>query len=359
MANYEQALAHPNVQAFLALIRYTEGATYNTLYGGETFDSFSDHPRRVITCELGGRKIPSSAAGAYQFLAKTWDGAAKALGLPDFSPHSQDIAAVYLIDGRRALVDVMAARWEDAIAKCNREWASLPGSPYGQPTKTMARCLAYLNSQSIPAVSDSQSAPAEPVTDHQETPMLPFVAAAIPALIQAAPALIRVLGEGEQAEKNAKTAEIVASIAKTVTAESTIEGAVTKIQGDAVLAQAFREQVEAKWYTIVGESGGGGIDGARRADQAAIASRSSLNSPALWISAALLPLVYIVVGAVVFMSGWPQDVRTMVVSSVLSLVLGAVTGYYLGTSYSSARKTELTAAPGDVGGHSIAARRSI
>jgi NAD-dependent dihydropyrimidine dehydrogenase PreA subunit len=38
--------------------------------------------------------------------------------------------------------DVLAGRLGDAIAKCAREWASLPGSPYGQPTRTMAQARA-------------------------------------------------------------------------------------------------------------------------------------------------------------------------------------------------------------------------
>lgn len=35
MTDYTQTLLHPNVSAFLALIKYTEGAGYQTLFGGE------------------------------------------------------------------------------------------------------------------------------------------------------------------------------------------------------------------------------------------------------------------------------------------------------------------------------------
>ena len=144
MINYSDLLNNRNVIAFLALIKYTEGAGYQTLFGGERFTSFNDHPRRRITRMLGGKSITSTAAGAYQFLATTWDDCAKACALDDFSPRSQDVAALYLIDRRHALDAVIEGDWTTALERCNREWASLPGSPYGQPTKPMAACLAFL-----------------------------------------------------------------------------------------------------------------------------------------------------------------------------------------------------------------------
>jgi muramidase (phage lysozyme) len=87
-----------------------------------------------VTRLLGGREITSTAAGAYQFLARTWDEVAAALELPDFSPQSQDVAALWLIRRRGALADLREGRFDDFVAKCAKEWASLPGSPYGQPT---------------------------------------------------------------------------------------------------------------------------------------------------------------------------------------------------------------------------------
>ena len=65
-------------------------------------------------------------------------------GLTDFSPLAQDIAALYLIDRRRAMNAVLEGDWKTALERCNREWASLPGSPYGQPTKTLETCLSFL-----------------------------------------------------------------------------------------------------------------------------------------------------------------------------------------------------------------------
>ena len=132
-----------NVRAFLMMIRNAEGTAgengYRTMFGGGLFESFADHPRRALTFNLGGKPLTSTAAGAYQFLSTTWDDCRRALGLSDFSPENQDRAAVWLIGRRRALEDVRAGRFDDAVAKCAREWASLPGSPYGQPVKTIAQ----------------------------------------------------------------------------------------------------------------------------------------------------------------------------------------------------------------------------
>src|SRR5512139_3025053 len=145
MSKYDVTLKNENVQAFLALIRHCEGAGYTTLFGGGIVEHTDDHPRIAVTRTLGGKPITSTAAGAYQFLSRTWDECVNALGLTDFSPPNQDRAALYLIERRRALPAVLEGDWTTAIERCNREWASLPGSPYGQPTKSLAHCLAFLN----------------------------------------------------------------------------------------------------------------------------------------------------------------------------------------------------------------------
>lgn len=132
-------LNNPNVQAMLSVIRAGEGTNsdsgYRTLFGGRLFDSFSDHPR--VTVKASG--YTSSAAGAYQILTSTWEETKRIMGLPDFSPRSQDLAALGRIAARGALEDTKAGRFESAVNKIAREWASLPGSPYGQPTISWAK----------------------------------------------------------------------------------------------------------------------------------------------------------------------------------------------------------------------------
>jgi len=131
--NAEDALNNPNVQAFLRLIRYGESSenknAYSMLYGGGPFSGFADHPRQYFRLADGRR---TSAAGAYQITATTWDALRRQMVLNDFSPDSQDIAAVALVKGRGALSDVVAGRFDRAIAKCRNEWTSLPGAMEGR-----------------------------------------------------------------------------------------------------------------------------------------------------------------------------------------------------------------------------------
>ncbi|MDO8806472.1 MAG: glycoside hydrolase family 104 protein [Elusimicrobiota bacterium] len=130
-----------NVRAFLDTLAYAEGTTdaYNYIFTHATFESYADHPRKR---KCAG-KLCSDAAGRYQFLSRTWDGLAPDLGLADFTPPSQDKAAVEIF--RRAGAYNVVLRSSDyknfasALGKLNNIWASLPGSPYGQPTHTAAR----------------------------------------------------------------------------------------------------------------------------------------------------------------------------------------------------------------------------
>ncbi|WP_223305770.1 glycoside hydrolase family 24 protein [Comamonas thiooxydans] len=126
-------VAHPNVRALLRVIRRGEGtadeAGYRRIFGGQLFEGFADHPRIKVT---KGR-YTSTAAGAYQALSSTWDETARIMGLGSFSPANQDKFAVGRIAARNALEDIKAGRFETALRKISWEWASMPGSPYGQP----------------------------------------------------------------------------------------------------------------------------------------------------------------------------------------------------------------------------------
>jgi len=137
-----------NQTAFLWMIRVSEGTSgpngYRTIVGGSLFNSFADHPRVKIPLPKLG--IESTAAGAYQFIKRTWDGVQAKLGLPDFGPASQDQAALELIRQRGALADVRAGRFAVAVEKCRKEWASLPGAGYGQRENSLATLqAAYTN----------------------------------------------------------------------------------------------------------------------------------------------------------------------------------------------------------------------
>jgi lysozyme len=131
-----------NIRKFLMLITFTEGTDrdgkpYNCMFTHKYFTGYENHPNQKI--KAGG--ITSTAAGRYQFLYRTWIN----LKLKDFSPENQDKGCIMLLKQRKAYDDIIAGNWESAIRKCNKEWASLPESPYGQPTHKMPECLKFLS----------------------------------------------------------------------------------------------------------------------------------------------------------------------------------------------------------------------
>ena len=110
------------------------------------------------------------------------------------------------------------------------------------------------------------------------------------------------------------------------------------IKNDPAAAASVKTAIEARWFELT--EVGGGVEAARKANDE-LTDKAAYKNPALWVTAAILPLVYLVVSAVLFREGWTDEIKMMVVTAILTGVLGGVTGYWLGTSASSARKTEL------------------
>lgn len=171
-----ELLTNPNIRRALDMIAYSEGTAnsgdngYNIGFGGGAFDSYADHPRRSRQFrQRDGATNRTTAAGRYQFLQGTWDDVAKKLNLPDFSPTSQDLAAIELIRRRGALQNVLDGDFEGAIAKLGNEWASLPSAPdsYQQPRRSLQDVLTMGGG----AAQQSSPAPIFPTTQ-QGTPTI-------------------------------------------------------------------------------------------------------------------------------------------------------------------------------------------
>jgi len=147
-----------NRKAFLDMIAESEGTArigdqdgYNVVVGGTTFDGYADHPRELVVLNKKGLK--STAAGRYQLLSRYYDAYKKSLRLRDFSPASQDAIAIQQIKECRALEDVDVGRFDIAVKKCARIWASLPGAGYGQHENKLADIrIAYVNAGGTLAV---------------------------------------------------------------------------------------------------------------------------------------------------------------------------------------------------------------
>jgi len=125
----------PNLKAFLDMIAVSEGTAgkgddgYNVIVGGSLFESYADHPRKLVWIRPG---LASTAAGKYQLLSRYYDAYKKQLNLPNFSPLSQDLIAIQQIKERGALQDIEKGYISIAIDKVKNIWASLPGAGYNQ-----------------------------------------------------------------------------------------------------------------------------------------------------------------------------------------------------------------------------------
>lgn len=135
-----------NLLAFLALIRKFESDNrYNVLYGGGSFSDYSQHPRKAVPINLPGYEGKhSTAAGAYQFIYGTWNNLAQRLHLTDFSPASQDAAAIELLNEIGAIPAIHAGDFDTAMRIASSQWASLPYSPAKQNPKSIAAANEFL-----------------------------------------------------------------------------------------------------------------------------------------------------------------------------------------------------------------------
>lgn len=371
-----QSLHHENVQAFLRLIRAGESSQGDDAYWwlfGSTHskailaESLKDHPRVKTYEKYDGQFIKNgkldytTAAGAYQITASTWDTVIQpALKLEDFSPTSQDIAAVFLIQKHGALDDVIAGRVKEACAKLTKEWASMPGASYGdQPTQKLEQALATFkeyggtlntdkenvgsidgSKENVEELTEIPHIPAGEVLPEQPSkPMAPIIQLLLPSLVEAIPKLGQLFKGSEVAQRNVKAAEIAFSVAKEALGATNEQEVVQRVQADPAAAQVVAKAVESNWYLLTTEAGGGGIEGARAADLKA-SGGDIRKSASFWISVMLLPIVYLFVLSLTGLVGsatWSDDVRAGLAGSIVSAIIGGLVGYYFGQTTSRNR----------------------
>lgn len=369
-AGLRDALSHANVQAFLAVIDLGEHGPhaddpdrYRTMYGGGKFDAPPwEHPRQKVTAN----GWTSSAAGRGQFLATTWDSLSD-YGFEDFSPACQDEAMVALLVRRKALADVIAGRFDEAIGKCAKEWASLPGAPYGQPTLTLEEARrryeerggAYEDTLATEhygdTVTESTVRPI-PSADKQEAhnmaaPLIPIAIAAaqafLPRLVELIPTLGAAFGSGSEVQKrNVAAATMIAEAVTKTAGEPNLQAAIEKIERDPVMLTEVRQAVNDILPTLV-EAGGGGIKGARDAASAQSGDWRKLVFSLPFVGIILFtPAIWAVVAASVFKASWllemdPQ-LRGTVIGFVMGTLAGSICGYVFGSSMTKAPTQNLT-----------------
>jgi tape measure domain-containing protein len=136
----EELLEDPRIKAMLATLRFSEGAGYGTKVGGKQHDvtGLKDTSIVHVGRDKRGKELYSSADGGYQIINKTEKGLQRALGQLPFDEHGQDLRAVYLMIQRGAIEPLLRGDLLRAVQDLNKEWASLPGSPYGQGTRSFS-----------------------------------------------------------------------------------------------------------------------------------------------------------------------------------------------------------------------------
>ena len=157
-------------RALLDAIAFAEGTRdqpnqgYKTLFGGGQFDDYSRHPDKVVR---SGR-YASAAAGRYQFMPATFSRLAKKIGLKDFSPESQDRAALELVKELGVSDNILKKEGMSSrvSAVLGKQWASFPGSPFGQPTKPLKSIQKAYNI----SLGSSQTTPTTPAPQTRVPP---------------------------------------------------------------------------------------------------------------------------------------------------------------------------------------------
>lgn len=157
LAKAKELRQNANVKAFLNMIGFSEGADYRTIvHGGRDnsqIKSLAKHPN-VVKKTANGR-LPSTAAGKYQFLFRTWKRFADGLKLPDFSEESQDLACIAQLWEVNAITPILKGDVAIAIEKSKKVWASFPGAGYGQGENALSKLLKFYkeNLTSVPVVA--------------------------------------------------------------------------------------------------------------------------------------------------------------------------------------------------------------
>lgn len=177
--NFAFLLTSGNVRALLRVIREGESSqnetAYRLRYHPTIYPCYFDgdvHPRIKEPLKDGSGRF-STAAGAYQFTASTWDDVNAQYGLADdMSPYSQDCHAIALIHMVGALDLIIDGLWQRAVVLCSQRWASLPGSTLEDGGTKMSwdrvRRVYEQYGGFGPSPATSDSAPRGPYGDEQE-----------------------------------------------------------------------------------------------------------------------------------------------------------------------------------------------
>ena len=139
-AEMREHLKNPNIQAFLKAVANAEGGGYDFKYGAVKgkkndrwrFTDYSTHPGP-------GNGGVTTASGMYQINKITWqDHGERRMGLTDFTPETQDLIAVSMLQGLGVIDQIKDGDIEAGVSQASKQWAALPqgkgkAGRYNQP----------------------------------------------------------------------------------------------------------------------------------------------------------------------------------------------------------------------------------
>lgn len=219
----------------------------------------------------------------------------------------------------------------------------------------LAKVREALGTQTVAPAEERSTQHQEPATPATEDDMaVPLMAlGAIPEIVKMIPQLVGVFGgNGEKAAQKLAAAEtVIQAFTGAVPGAVNVQDAVERAQSDATVRAAAKAAVEASPAVMGLIEVGGGVTGARKANADYLAGLEDdewwrmllklVCNPTLLISAAGFYLVWMFVDRLVqFLDKVSPDVISGTMQSVISLILGAVMGFWLGQTYQQQKRSE-------------------
>lgn len=166
--------------------------------------------------------------------------------------------------------------------------------------------------------------------------MSPIIAALFPTLLKQIPDLVRSFGDGHVTERNAAAAEAVVQLVQTATGATNAQAAIEAVMNDPQARSAAIAALAADHWLDVSEVGGG-VTAAR---ESASREQPFWHQGVFWVSAMVLPLVYMTVWFVLDgpIEAFSGELRAAVATAVVTGVLSGLSGYWYGLKFSTPKQ---------------------
>lgn len=183
----------------------------------------------------------------------------------------------------------------------------------------------------------------EPIPEIKETPVAPFLAAAIPALISALPEFAAIFKKPDVADRNVEAAVKASEIIMQATGATNIQEAVEKVQTDPEVAQKANESLRMNRADLMDVVERVDQMGVKRVESARDFNKKESTLFGKW------KFIHILSALLVMFTGaftWAKfdaldpSMQSMVMTAIIIGGFTAVVGYWLGSSSGNDQKTD-------------------